>query len=1169
MLTPIWRRRLKITLIVLVIVDLLLWAAPPLLRSVAANEAGKLLHRPVHIGQLSLNPLTMTLRVGELTIKGQQGEPLLAFDELLINANLLGSIRHRGAVIDAIELRHPQLHLARTGENRYNISDLIEEFLNKPDDGEKARFSLNNLHLSQGEIDFDDQPQHSKQQIRQLEVSLPFVSNLPYLVDDPIQPGLSALVNGAKLNLLAKAKPFSATRESQASINLQDVDLTHYLGYVPLPLQFKLASAKLDSKLTLDFAQAKDQPPSIKLAGQLSVRQLQMQQLDGSPLLAWDNATLDIARLEPLQQRYQMQKLLLQQPAVQLQRNRQGQLNLVQAFTLPAGKPQPVKAEVKTNTKTEKAPALQFSLQQLQLQQGQVSWQDAGNGFATEFTPINAQLDQFELKPGHPAHFKLQLQTSQQEQLAANGQFRLQPFSLQGELQLQQLALAHYAPLLRPHLPLRISQGRLDIGGKLDFAGDKLQLQQLALALSKLQLLPPQGNKAILALDELKLADGRLDLQQQQLEMGQLSSSGLQLQLKRDAQGQIDWQQWLQGKQQQPGKAAPGKPWNWHIGQLTLDNYALNFDDEQPVQPASIKLSQLQLKAQDIGPKQSIPLELRTRINRSGNVVVSGKMQLQPLSGDMKLQLSGIDLLPLQPYFTEKLNISLTRGQMNAAGQLRFAQDNNFTGSYQGNVSIDKLASIDKKYGQDFLNWKTLQISGIKASDKQAQIEQISLSDFYSRLLVNADGRLNLLDIATKPEEPVHTAATSNATAPVASSEKPEPFPLEIKKVKLSGGNIQFSDYFIRPNYSANMTQIGGSIAGLSTRADSRASMELLGSVNNNAQFSLAGNLNPLAKELYLDIKAGIKGFEMIPASPYSGKYAGYGIQKGKLSMEISYFVENNHLKAQNHLFVDQFTFGDKTDSPEATSLPVQLAVSLLQNRKGEIDINLPIEGSLDDPELKVGRIVVQMLKNLLEKALTAPFALLTGGGSEELSYIDFEPGSSKLTAAAESKLETLAKALNDRPSLKLEIAGQSDLVADANGLKKLALEQKVRAQKLKHMAHLGQASDDTLKISAEEYPALLKAAYKAEDFKKPRNMVGLPKDLPVAEMEALMLANIDVQPDDLRQLANRRAFAAKNALLKTKQVEDARLFIIAGNDKKAAPEQATPSRVDFTLSGL
>ena len=198
MLTPAWRRRLKISLIALLLVELLLWAAPPLLRGVVASEAGRLLHRPVSIGQLSLNPLTMTLRIGELTIKGQQGEPLL--------------------------------HLARTGDNRYNISDLIEEFLNKPDDGEKARFSLNNLQLDNGEIHFDDLPAHSKQSISQLRLTLPFISNLPYLADQHVQPGLSALINGARLEAQAKARPFSNNRESRLEINLQDVDLTHYLG---------------------------------------------------------------------------------------------------------------------------------------------------------------------------------------------------------------------------------------------------------------------------------------------------------------------------------------------------------------------------------------------------------------------------------------------------------------------------------------------------------------------------------------------------------------------------------------------------------------------------------------------------------------------------------------------------------------------------------------------------------------------------------------------------------------------------------------------------------------------------------------------------------------------------------------------------------------------------
>lgn len=1166
MLSQNWRRRLKIALISLITLELLLWAIPPLLRSTAETQLSQLLHRKVHIGQLGLNPLSLTLRIGDLNIQSPQGQPLLAFDELQVNASLWGSLRHRGAVIDAITLEHPKLYLARTGDNHYNISDLIEEFLDKPDDDEPTRFSLNNLQLRHGEITFDDVPLQARQQISQLQLALPFVSNLPYQLENPVQPGLSGLLNGARFSSHAKTKPFSPTHESQLDIALDDVDLTHYLSYAPLPLQFKLDSARLDSKLRLSFAQPKDQPPSIALSGQLALRQLKLLQLDGAPLLAWDKAALDIAQLQPLQQRYQIKQLLLQQPSLQLRRDKNGQLNLLQAFASPAAKPATVNE--KAGNKPTAAKPLQFGLQHLALQQGQLSWRDDTNGFSTQLAPINAHIEHFELKPGHAATFNLQLQSAQQEGLSGKGQFKLQPFALQGELQLTQLALPYYAPLLRQQTPIRISDGKLDLSTHIDFGDSGLKLQQLTLALQSLALLPPQQKQPALSLQTLQLADGQLDLTQRQLSLGSVQSSGLQFNVKRDSAGQIDWQQWLQGKvaPAKPGAAAPA--WGWKIGQLTLDNYAVNFDDDQATQPAHIKLSQLQLKAQNLGPKQAIPLDLATRINRSGTLAANGTLQLQPLSGDMRLKLNQVDIVQLQPYFSDKLNISLSSGQLNAAGQLRFIQGEKVTGSFNGGVSINKLASVDKKYGQDFLNWKSLQINGIKANERQVSIDQINLNDFYSRLLVNADGRLNLLDIATKPDEANSAVGTSPATT-TQPTEKPEPFPLHINKVKLTGGNIQFSDYFIRPNYSANMTQIGGTISGLSTQADSRAGMELLGSVNNNAQFSLAGTLNPLSKQLYLDIKAGIKGFEMIPASPYSGKYAGYGIQKGKLSMEISYFVDQNKLKAQNHLFIDQFTFGDKTDSPDATSLPVQLAVSLLQNRRGEIDINLPIEGSLDDPELKVGRIVVQMLKNLLEKAVTAPFALLTSGsGGEELSYIDFEPGSSKLNAAAETKLATLAAALGDRPALKLEIAGQADLVADSAGLKKLALEQKVRAQKLKNMAQLGQTADDTLKINAEEYPLLLKAAYKAEDFKKPRNMVGLVKDLPVAEMEALMLANIEIQPDDLRQLANRRAFAAKNALLKGNKVEDARLFIVAGNNNKAATDKATPSRVDFNLSG-
>lgn len=1169
-----WSGRIKLALIVLATAELALLAAPPLLRGTVEKQLGQYLQRKIEIRELSLNPLTLSLRAAGVNVANSVGECQLAFEELQVNANLWGSLRHRGIVIDSVALNRPYVYLARLGENRYNISDLIEKFLNQPKSDEPARFSLNNLTLQQGRIVFDDRPQHTRQDVSQLQVSVPFVSNLPYLVEDPVKPSISGLLNGARFASTARAKPFSQAHESTIDISLNDVDVTHYLGYLPTALRFRIASARLDSKLTLSFSQPPEQAPSIALAGKLGLRELKLQQPNGTPLLGWQQAELEIARLEPLQQHYQLRQLTLLRPEVHLQRLKNGQFNLQQAFSIapsstPAAAPKPA------------GPALQLALDSLILRQGQLHWQDDQTGFTTSLTPVDLQLRQFALKPGQATSFNATLRSTQGERLAAQGQFKLQPFVLDGRIEAQQLALPYYAPYYREQLKIRLASGILDGQTQLNIDPPGIRLTQLQLGLSDVRLLPPQGKQLFLTLPALTMQQADIDLTQHKLQIGSIDSSGLQLKLHRNQQGQLDLQQWL-APEASPGavSAKPTRPapqWKVELQQLALHDYALDFFDEAPVEDAHIRLSQLQLKARDVSLDKPAAVELSTRINRSGQLRAIGTLRPRPLEGDLRLNASAVELVPLQPYFGHRLNITLTRGNFSGGGKLLFNAEPKTRFSFVGGARVDRLASIDKLNSADFVNWRALQVDGINASDSRVAIERIALNDFYARLLVNPNGRLNLLDIVVNDDTAGATSLTSiqptpsgaPATATVAAKDKPEPFPVRIGKVQLAGGNVQFSDYFIRPNYSANMTQIGGSISGLSAAADSRATIDLQGSVNNNAQFTLAGSLNPLAKQLFLDIKAGIKGFEMIPTSPYAGKYAGYGINKGKLSMDISYFVEQNRLKAQNHLFLDQLTLGDKVDSPDATSLPVRLALSLLQNRRGEIDLNLPIEGSLDDPQFKLGSVIVQVLKNLLEKAVTAPFALLTSGdGGEELSSIEFEPGSAELSTAAQTRLATLAIALYDRPALKLEIAGLADTSVDREGLKRQMLEQKIRAQKLRQLAHQGQTTEEAQPVSREEYIALLKAVYKDEDFAKPHNLIGLAKDLPVPEMEKLLLDHFDVKPDDLQQLAGRRAFAAKNALIRSGKVEEARLFIVAAKpaDNKNLPSSA--AGVNFTLAG-
>jgi hypothetical protein len=320
-----------------------------------------------------------------------------------------------------------------------------------------------------------------------------------------------------------------------------------------------------------------------------------------------------------------------------------------------------------------------------------------------------------------------------------------------------------------------------------------------------------------------------------------------------------------------------------------------------------------------------------------------------------------------------------------------------------------------------------------------------------------------------------------------------------------------------------------------------------------------------------VDLRARFNDMELSPMTPYSGKFVGYTIEKGKLSFDLKYLINKRKLDSQNYIFLDQFTLGDRVESPKATKLPVKLAIALLKDRKGEIKLDIPVTGSLDDPKFSVWSIILKVLMNLIAKAATAPFSLLGAlfGGGEELSYVEFDYGSTVITEQNMKKIDTLVKALHDRPALKLDIEGHVDLEKDKEGLIQYLFNKKMKAQKLNEMVKKGQPAVpvDDVKIEPPEYEKYLKMAYKEEKFPKPRNILGMAKDLPAPEMEKLMLTHIEIKEGDLRTLASQRAMKVKDAILKSGQVEPERIFILEpkslGPEKK---EKLKDSRVDFKL---
>ncbi|MFC1825879.1 DUF748 domain-containing protein, partial [Thermodesulfobacteriota bacterium] len=567
-------------------------------------------------------------------------------------------------------------------------------------------------------------------------------------------------------------------------------------------------------------------------------------------------------------------------------------------------------------------------------------------------------------------------------------------------------------------------------------------------------------------------------------------------------------------------------------------------------------------------------VSISLRWNKKGNVSVQGSVAADPVSADLTVNVSGLDIRSLQPYFTDKAKLIVTDGNINSKGRVHFSQPKGAapTASYQGEASITDFASIDQKETQDFLKWKSLHLGGVNIGYQPLKIivDKVALTDFFSRLIIHPDGKINIRTIFSPEDEAAEKTpeVTAQETSEATAMLLPD---IAINTVVLQGGTVSFSDQLTKPNFETNLTELGGRISGLSSAEKSRADVLLKGSHGGSSPLEIKGKVNPLIANRFADMTLTFRDIELSPFSPYSINYLGYILEKGQLTLELGYKLSDNKIQGKNRIFLDQFTLGDKVDSPEATSLPIKLGIALLKDRNGQIELDLPVNGDFNDPEFNIGKIVIKMIGNLFAKIISAPFAALGSmfGGGTELSYMDFEHGSAQINASMQEQLNKLIMALYDRPALQLEIQGAVDPENDRIALRQIEFDNLVKAQKLKDMAKKGQEilPINEVKIEPEAYEKYLTKAYKASDIPKPRNPLGIIKKLPVAEMEKLLYTGIDIADEDLRLLAHERANNVENYIIESEKIEAKRVFIVEpASLSDQGDKDKHQSRVNFSL---
>lgn len=896
-------------------------------------------------------------------------------------------------------------------------------------------------------------------------------------------------------------------------------------------------------------------------------QQLSLQHLYGK--LAYDSLWNKTLHLHDVQ---------LVEPIGQVIFDSQGKLNLTQLFTLP---------DPSAPTNTPERTALPVLIDQLQLQQGSLRFNDQRPQEPIDISvaDLNISLNHFDTRPDSNSQLQLTAHANDGTQLHWQGELSINPLASNGQLQLKNAQLKSWWPYLQESFSAQLKTGRLSLdthytlqlSPSLQFKAKQLSLELEALALE-------QQEKPLVRLEKLSISDTQFDLAAQTLQIGKASSKKLLAWTEIDKNGVSNWEKLLPSPTSQPptasadadsaSKAAataqndntlanPKKTSAWRIvlKQAELKQQQFHLSDNSHSEPVALQLSNFNLQIKDFDSQASRPFtaELDTQVGEQGQLNSHAQVQLQPLNIEMSLNSRDLDLRPAQAWISPYAHIELRSGLLSSALKLQISDLNNLALHVQGDAAINQLHIRDSVRQRDLLKWQTVDINAIQYNLQQQKlsIQKVALQQPYVRFIINENLTTNISELIIP--QPSQAAARAKAASPK--------FALHIGGIEVKDGSANFADFSLKPNFATAIQQLNGDISTIDNQSNNIAKVDIKGNVDRYAPVTIKGSLMPFDPLKKLDIITDFKHVELTTLTPYSGKFAGYRIQKGRLNLNLHYQINDGKLNASNQLLLEQLQLGEQVDSPDAVDLPVRLAIALLKDRKGQIALELPIQGDLNNPEFKVAPIIWQTFRNLITRAVAAPFNFIAGlanSDAQELSEVVFLPGAFEISPDAAKSLDTLAQALKKRPQLRLEVEGASLLELDGPPLAQMRLNAAYQSAWYSILQRRGgkiESSQETLEVPEQEHAALLEGIYRSQlKQQPPAEWAELEKDQRAQRMRDAVLNSYAQSPLGLRRLAQARANSIKIYLIEQAQLDPERVYLIDVSTGKASAEQGVIS---------
>jgi outer membrane protein OmpA-like peptidoglycan-associated protein len=812
-----------------------------------------------------------------------------------------------------------------------------------------------------------------------------------------------------------------------------------------------------------------------------TIRGLLVQDKDGAPLVSWDAAQVNFQLISLFSHAWVFKEISVAQPFVRVQVNQDYTLNFAdimdkfsQAGSKPAGKPRP------------------WRIDRLRVIGGKIAFADLTlrTPFRKIVGPLQLTVANFQTDSGHKNVFALSGISESGEQFAWKGSFRLAPFRSEGDFSLDGFALTPYTPLYQDLFRFEIKDGVIGLRSSYRYessaATNLLALTNVTFELKCLQIVEKDTGQAAVEVPDFVMTGASVDTMARQAEADTMTVTGGRFFLRRNKDTSVNAIELLK-----PADSAPPVPGgiilllramtnlvtmlltttnlsNGTIRELSFTNCALHLEDLANPQPVRLDLEDIAVQGKNISNRtgSNMTAGVSLRWDTNGTVRADIQAALSPARAEVTLRLDRLNLRPLAPYLEPHLDVFVLGSKLGLAGTVRLdsTRDELPEVRFRGDAWLDDFSLAEGLATEGLLQWKSLRLSGIEANlnPPVVSVAQASLEDVFARLIIETNRTVNLMSALRRGG--THALPLTNLMAAAA---RPK---ISVASMVVSNANVHFIDRSLQPNVNITLEQLSGTLSGLSSDDPQRADLHLEGTVDKTARADITGKINPWNSKQPLNLKIALQGMDLLPADPYSGKYLGYRLKQGKLSAQLTYQVTERKLESENRLTLDQLTLGQKVESAEATRLPVRMAIALLKDRDGRIALDVPVNGSLDDPQFNLGQVAYRALERILNRIVTSPFSALSalfGGKGEELSFQEFQPGSTNLLPAALAKLDVMANALYERPELRLEIEGSTDPQTDLDALRRAELNKQSLVQRWNAAANLFSAGTNAAAIES------------------------------------------------------------------------------------------------------